>query len=89
MSTPPAHRSPRSRRRRPRSRLIWQWSLSRPLFIYPKADVLKRAEGLAFIEFYIANTDKIAEQALFVPLTQEQKDKLRAQLAELKEASGQ
>jgi phosphate transport system substrate-binding protein len=47
--------------------------LSRPLFIYPSADLLARPEGIAFVTFYIENSDQIAEQALFVPMTAEQK----------------
>jgi phosphate transport system substrate-binding protein len=46
--------------------------LSRPLFIYPKAASLKRPEVKAFVEFYLANQAQIAEQALFVPLTDKQ-----------------
>jgi phosphate transport system substrate-binding protein len=63
--------------------------LSRPLFIYPNAKTLARPEGEAFIEYYAENTDQIAEQALFVPLTQEQKDKLREQVDALKEQGQQ
>jgi phosphate transport system substrate-binding protein len=46
--------------------------LSRPLFIYPKSKSLKRPEVKAFVEFYLANQDQIAEQALFVPMTDQQ-----------------
>ncbi|MGI9023900.1 MAG: PstS family phosphate ABC transporter substrate-binding protein [Acidimicrobiales bacterium] len=58
--------------------------LGRPLFIYPTAKLLARPEGLAFVEYYIANTGPITEQALFVDLTPEQKTKLAGQLAKLK-----
>lgn len=58
--------------------------LSRPLFIYPSAKLLERKEGAAFIEFYAGNTQKLAEQALFVPLTDEQTTQLKAQIDELK-----
>ena len=61
--------------------------LSRPLLIYPKAEALKRPEVLAFVEFYLANTGDIAEQALFVPLDAEGQAKLQEQLAELKKAT--
>jgi phosphate transport system substrate-binding protein len=47
--------------------------LSRPLFIYPAVSALQRPEMAAFMQFYLDNIDKIAEQALFVPLTAEQK----------------
>jgi phosphate transport system substrate-binding protein len=46
--------------------------LSRPLFVYPSADLLARPEGLAFVTFFIENSEQIAEDALFVPMTPEQ-----------------
>jgi phosphate transport system substrate-binding protein len=58
--------------------------LSRPLYIYPSAKALARPEVEAFVEFYIANTDDIATQALFVPLTASQKETLTEQLDALK-----
>ncbi len=58
--------------------------LGRPLFIYPTKKVLERPEGLAFVEYYIANTTPITEQALFVDLTPEQKTTLKDQLEKLK-----
>ena len=58
--------------------------LGRPLFIYPTKALLQRPEGLAFVEYYIQNTGPITEQALFVDLTSEQKDKLTTQLEALK-----
>ncbi|MBC7644872.1 MAG: PstS family phosphate ABC transporter substrate-binding protein [Thermoleophilia bacterium] len=60
--------------------------LSRPLFIYPNTKLLARKEGLAFVEYYLANTDKLTKQALFVPLTGDQKSRLDTQLAALKKA---
>lgn len=57
--------------------------LGRPLFIYPSADILKTDYGLAFVEFYIENSDEIAESALFVPLTEEQKTEALAQVEAL------
>ena len=54
--------------------------LSRPLFVYPSAKALQRPEVDAFLEFYVTNVNKAAEQAGFIPLTdqqlQETKDKL-------------
>jgi phosphate transport system substrate-binding protein len=47
--------------------------LSRPLFIYPNDKLLARPEGLAFVTFFIENSDEIATSALFVPMTAEQK----------------
>jgi phosphate transport system substrate-binding protein len=49
--------------------------LSRPLFIYPKSESLKRPEVKAYIEYYLQNEPTITEQAKFVPLTPEQKTK--------------
>jgi phosphate transport system substrate-binding protein len=46
--------------------------LSRPLFIYVKNESLARPEVKAFVEYYIENSQSIAEDALFVPLTDEQ-----------------
>jgi phosphate transport system substrate-binding protein len=46
--------------------------LSRPLFIYPSAKALKRPEVKAFVEFYLENQAEVTEQALFVPMTDEQ-----------------
>ncbi len=63
--------------------------LSRPLFVYPSARSLERPEVVAFVEFYVANTDDIATQALFVPLTAAQKQTLDRQLDSLKQRAGQ
>jgi phosphate transport system substrate-binding protein len=49
--------------------------LSRPLFIYPSGEALKRPEVKAFVDFYLANQDQITEQALFVPMTDAQLSK--------------
>ena len=57
--------------------------LSRPLFIYAKEEAIKRPEGKAFLDFYAKNTDQVAEQALFVPLTQPQKDELGQKVQKL------
>jgi phosphate transport system substrate-binding protein len=46
--------------------------LSRPLFIYVTRDLLERPEGAAFVEYYLENATSLAEEALFVPLTEEQ-----------------
>jgi phosphate transport system substrate-binding protein len=46
--------------------------LSRPLFIYPSDKALERPEVKAFVEFYLENQTAITEQALFVPMTDEQ-----------------
>jgi phosphate transport system substrate-binding protein len=57
--------------------------LSRPLFIYPSDKLLARPEGLAFVKFYIDNSDEIATQALFVPMTAEQKAESVAEIDKL------
>ncbi|PRX98935.1 PstS family phosphate ABC transporter substrate-binding protein [Allonocardiopsis opalescens] len=62
--------------------------LGRPLFIYPTAEVLARPEGLAFVEFYVANHAEIAEAALFIPLNAEQEADLQADLDALREQAG-
>ena len=57
--------------------------LSRPLFIYPSEKALKRPEVKAFLEFYLENQEKITEQALFVPMTEEQLTKSKDKVATL------
>jgi phosphate transport system substrate-binding protein len=57
--------------------------LSRPLFIYVKAAAIKRPEVKGFVEYYAEQADKLAEQALFVPLTPEQKAELKPKLDKL------
>ena len=46
--------------------------LSRPLFIYPSAEALRRPEVKAFLEFYLAELDTAAAQVGFIPLTRRQ-----------------
>jgi phosphate transport system substrate-binding protein len=57
--------------------------LSRPLFIYPSDAALQRAEVKAFVEFYVNNYQKIAEDALFVPLTEAQAAEAKQKVAQL------
>ena len=57
--------------------------LSRPLFIYPTTEIERKPEGKAFLQFYGQNLDQVAEQALFVPLTEEQKSKTQATIDKL------
>jgi phosphate transport system substrate-binding protein len=57
--------------------------LSRPLFVYPSAEALKRPEVKAFVEFYLENQQQITEQALFVPMTEEQLAKSQDKVAKL------
>ncbi len=46
--------------------------LSRPLFIYPSDEALKKPEVKAFVEYYLDNATGIAGSVGFVPLTEEQ-----------------
>ena len=46
--------------------------LSRPLLIYPSDEALKKPEVKAFVDYYLANVNGIAEAVGFVPLTEEQ-----------------
>jgi phosphate transport system substrate-binding protein len=46
--------------------------LSRPLFIYPSEAALARPEVKAFVDFYLANVNELAEAVGFIPLTAEQ-----------------
>jgi phosphate transport system substrate-binding protein len=54
--------------------------LSRPLFMYPSAEAIKRPEVKAFMDFLVANQEQIAEAANIVPLTPEQADKAKSDL---------
>jgi len=54
--------------------------LARPLFIYASTQAMERPEVKAFIEFYVENIDQIAEEALYVPLNEEQKTELQSTL---------
>ncbi len=57
--------------------------LGRPLFIYASTKTVQRPEGLAFLEYYIENSEAIAEQALYVPLSEEQKAESTAKIEKL------
>jgi phosphate transport system substrate-binding protein len=57
--------------------------LSRPLFIYPSDKALERPEVKAFLDFYVTNYQQIAEEALFVPLTEEQAAEAKQKLTQL------
>jgi phosphate transport system substrate-binding protein len=46
--------------------------LSRPLLIYPSEAALAKPEVKAFVDFYLANVNEIAEAVGFIPLTDEQ-----------------
>jgi phosphate transport system substrate-binding protein len=55
--------------------------LSRPLFMYPKADAVTRPEVKAFLDFTVENAAMIAEAAKIVPLTEEQVGTAEEELA--------
>jgi phosphate transport system substrate-binding protein len=46
--------------------------LSRPLFIYPSEAALQKPEVKAFVDFYLATVNELAEAVGFIPLTEEQ-----------------
>lgn len=45
--------------------------LSRPLFIYVRNDLLKRAEGSEFVKFYLDNAGDMAKDVGYVPVSDE------------------
>ena len=55
--------------------------LGRPLLVYVKKASYARPEVKAFVEFMLVNQDKIASEALFVPLTAAQVETAKAALA--------
>lgn len=58
--------------------------LARELFIYPKGEsVADKPEVKAFAEYYVENSEQIAEAAGFIPLTEEQKQEALDQIAQL------
>jgi phosphate transport system substrate-binding protein len=57
--------------------------LSRPLFIYPSKQAAARPEVKAFLEFYLQNVAELADQARFVPMTEEQAAKAQEKLGAL------
>jgi phosphate transport system substrate-binding protein len=54
--------------------------LSRPLFIYVKDEAMQRPEVAGFVDFIIGNAQTIAEDALFVPLNEEQLARSKAKV---------
>jgi phosphate binding protein len=58
--------------------------LARPLFIYVKHSSYKDSEAVrSYVDFYVENEAKVAEQALFVGLTPEQKQKAQDELGSI------
>jgi len=56
--------------------------LARPLFMYPSAKAMQRPEVKAFMEFVVAQARAIAEAAKIVPLTDEQTQTAKDELAQ-------
>lgn len=61
--------------------------LSRPLFVYPSAEALKRPEVKAYVDFIIENQEAIATAAKMVPLTPEQVEAAKGELAKIEGAA--
>ncbi|HSI97353.1 MAG TPA: PstS family phosphate ABC transporter substrate-binding protein [Gaiellaceae bacterium] len=57
--------------------------LGRPLFVYASDTALQKPEVLAFMKFYLDNSEQIAEAATFVPLTAEQIEQEQARVDQL------
>ncbi len=57
--------------------------LSRPLFMYPSEEALKKPEVKAFITYYLENVNSVAESLGFVPLTEEQLEESEAAAAKI------
>ena len=57
--------------------------LSRPLFMYPSEQALKKPEVKAFITYYLENVNGVAESLGFVPLTEEQLEESEAAAAKI------
>src|ERR671923_2246486 len=55
--------------------------LSRPLFMYPKAESMKKPEVKAFMDYVVNNAAAIAEAAKIVPLTDQQTSTSKDELA--------
>jgi phosphate transport system substrate-binding protein len=59
--------------------------LSRPLFIYVKNESLQKPEVRGFVEYFLTNSIQLAEDALFIPVPDEQVDE---NLSTLESAAG-
>jgi phosphate transport system substrate-binding protein len=57
--------------------------LGRELFIYPSDRALKNPAVKAFVDYYIENADDIAASVGFIPMTEEQTEEARAEVAKL------
>jgi len=57
--------------------------LSRPLFMYPSEQALKKPEVKAFITYYLETVNSVAESLGFVPLTEAQLEEAEAAAAKI------
>ena len=55
--------------------------LSRPLFVYPSKEALKKPEVRGFVDYYLENATGVAEGVGFIPLTQAQLEESQAAAA--------
>ena len=62
--------------------------LARPLFIYPSADALAKPEFDAFMEYYLANVNDVADGIGFIGLTEDQLSENETKLNDLIEKAG-
>jgi phosphate transport system substrate-binding protein len=62
--------------------------LSRPLFVYPSAEALRKPKVDAFLQYYLDNINEVAEQVGFIPLTDEQLSESQSRLEGLTGAGG-
>ena len=62
--------------------------LGRQLYIYPSAEALRKPAVREFVTFYIENSDALAEQAGFIPLTEEQKQESLDKIEQLSGGAG-
>jgi phosphate transport system substrate-binding protein len=62
--------------------------LSRPLFVYVKKASFDKPEVHAFLEYLLDNAASLAEETQYVPLTQEQIDKAKADFDAAADGSG-
>jgi phosphate transport system substrate-binding protein len=54
--------------------------LSRPIFMYPSQEALRRPEVKAFMDYVVENYQAIAEASSIVPMSQEQADQAKSAL---------
>jgi phosphate transport system substrate-binding protein len=62
--------------------------LSRPLYVYAKKEALQEPSVRAFMEYALDNAVALAEEALLVPVTEEQLRRERAKFEEIRSSAG-